>query len=140
MVRKYFLRLHPDIVAFWLKGPFWIGLGVFIFLSTLDATVYVFGPLILISTTFASLWVTTTGLFIVSLCSDKYGLSINSFRITVLLHWLSALGILSWLVTFLFYDNPLYPLIVLGELWTASIFVYVVTFMVMWRTRMRGMV
>jgi hypothetical protein len=137
-VREFIFRLHPDAVAFWIKGPLWIGLGVFAIFNSLAAWPYIVAMLVIQAGTFASFWVTMTGIHIIKQCPDKYGLSTRPYQVLIWLHWLSAIATLYWAVVIVIFDTP--PFHVAGDLGRTAVIAYSVTFMLLWRTRMRGLV
>lgn len=137
-MREFFFRLHPDIVALSVKGPLWTGLGLFIVFRNTPTWPYMIAGMLVISGVFTSLWVSVIGLYLIKLCPDKYGLSTRRFVATIWLHWLAALGILYWLIVIITFQTP--PFHVAGDLGRTAVIAYSVTFMLLWRTRMRGLV
>lgn len=137
-MREFIFRLHPDVVAFWIKGPLYIGLAVLLLMRSVAAWPYIVALLLIQAGTFTSLWVTITGLHIIKQCPDKYGLSTRPYQVLIWLHWLSASAILYRAIIIVIFDTP--PFHVAGDLGRTAVIAYSVTFMLLWRTRMRGLV
>lgn len=138
-MQGFFLGIHPKVVAVLVKGPIWVSLLLLLFLYTLDLMDLLAVALLLLSSAvFAACWVVVTGDFLISLCPTKYKVSRKRFRIAVMLHGLSMAGVLYYAVILMFFDIEL--LGASGDLGYTALVGWAVTFMVMWRSRMRALV
>lgn len=138
-MREYFINLKPELVPIGVKGPVWLGLLVLLLWYTLDLIpLLAVGLLLLVSELFTVGWLVATGSFLISLCPPKYRVSKGRFWIAVGLHGLSVIGLIYFVVVLVFFD--LEYLGAVGDLGYAAFIGGSVSFMVIWRSRMRALV